>query len=168
MDGVKDALTRLDPLIDGAIMRVDPGDLQREEACGLFVILKALEKVVKARVERVRDNLIDRIDGDERVEGEHFWVTHSVQQRQPTLSFDKVRDMVVNHRLALDKVFIVPPIEQREVNLGYLEDLVQQGEISEQELADCYVGGGATSQLRQGPRGELKVRLADVSRRLKG
>jgi hypothetical protein len=164
----KDALSRIDPLLDGEIMRIDPGDLSREAACGLYVILKGLEKVVKSRVTAVKENLLDRIDGDERVSGENFWVTHSTQQRQPTLSFDKVHALVLKHRLALDKVFIVPSIEHRDVDLGYLEELVGQGKISEEELGDCYVGGGTVSQLRQGPRGELKKRLTEVAGRLKG
>lgn len=153
---------KADALMDDDLMRGDPKSMTLEAAGGAFVIVKALEKVVKMRVDEIKAVLRERIKPGDKLDTDNFWVKHVIQQRKPTLSFDKVRELVEKHNLPEDKVFLippVPPIEEREVDLDFLG-----ANVPGEELNQCYVDSGQTLQIRQGAKGDLKKRLAEVVR----
>lgn len=153
-------LQKADALMNDDLMRADPTTLAMDALGGGYVILKAFEKAVKARLKAFHDVLVEKVPRGQKVETDLFYINHILVQRKPVLSFPKVRALQQKHNLPEDAVFVlpdVPPLEQREVDLDYLRQ-----RVSQQELDACYESTGESTQLRQGARGQLKRRLVEV------
>lgn len=153
---------KADALMNDDLMRADPKALSLESAGGGYVILKALEKVVKQRLDDFKSVLKKQIKAGTKYETDLFYINHVQVQRKPTLSFERVRALQKKHDLPVDAVFLVPeppPLDKREVDLDFLRE-----NVPEEELNACYEDSGYSTQVRQGARGELKRRLAEVVR----
>ena len=158
-DATLERVQKVDPLMDDDLMRADPKAMSLTAAGGGFVILKAVEKVVKGRLDEFKATLKERIKPGTKLDEPLFYVNHILVQGKPYLSFDKVRELQRQHNLAEDDVFLVPPVERREIDLDFL-----RANVPAQELDACYETSGVTTQVRQGAKGELKKRLAEVVR----
>lgn len=158
-DTTLERVSKVDPLMDDDLMRADPKAMSVKAAGGGYVILKAVEKVVQQRLDAFKATLKARIKPGTKLDEAHFYVNHIEVQGKPYLAFDKVRALQEHHKLPEDAVFLVPPVERREIDLDYLRAHVPQG-----ELDACYETSGVRTQIRQGAKGELKKRLAEVVR----
>jgi len=158
-DTTLERVRKADPLMDDDLMRGDPKAMTVSAAGGGYVILKALEKVLKARLNEFKATLKERVEPGTKLDEPLFYINHVKVQGKPFLSFAKVRELQQRHNLPEDEVFLIPPVEKREVDLDYL-----RANVPEADLDACYETSGETTQVRQGAKGDLKRRLAEVIR----
>lgn len=158
-DTTLEHVQKVDPLMDDALMRADPKTMSVSAAGGGYVILKALEKVLKSRLDAFKATLKERIKPGTKLDEPLFYINHIKVQGKPFLSFDKVRALQENLNLPEASVFLIPPVERREVDLVFL-----RANVPAAELDACYETSGETTQVRQGAKSDLKKRLAEVIR----
>jgi hypothetical protein len=158
-DATLERVQKVDPFMDDALMRADLKTMSVSAVGGGYVILKALEKVLKSRLATFKEVLKTQVKPGTKLDESLFYINHIKVQGQPVLSFAKVRALQVNCKLPEDKVFLVPPIERRTVDLDFL-----RANVPAAKLDACYETSGETTQIRQGAKGDLKKRLAEVIR----
>jgi len=122
----------------------DPGDVEdveTERLADLYGLAARARSVFDDRREELRDELLDRVETDRRVDGRYASVTRGTRRRRTAKAAESVFETV--ERAGIDRDEVVA------LDTSTLRDLVDEGEIEEEAVFDV--------------EGEAYVRVSDVT-----
>lgn len=137
--GVTDELEQLREALD--FRPADLEDVDAETLADLYGLAARAKRVFEDRRSELRDELLERVDGDRRIQGEYASVDRTTQRRRTVKPEPEVLDAV--RRAGIDREAVLTP------DASALRDLADEGEIDETAVFDVerrpYVRVGDTT-----------------------